>query len=243
MQKEKENWYASWFDSPYYHILYKDRDYEEAGYFMNRLTSFLQLPKDAHILDLACGKGRHSKYLNTLGYNVIGADLSPSSIAYAKQFENDSLHFVVHDMCVTFSTKFDAIFNLFTSFGYFEDENDNLRTIKAIKNGLKQNGCGVVDFLNVNFVAKNLVEDETKVVDGIAFHIRRYFENGYIIKDIEFSHNNEDYKFAEKVKALKLRDFEHYFEKAGARLKYCLGDYHLNVFDEKTSERLILIFD
>ncbi|MBZ0327456.1 MAG: class I SAM-dependent methyltransferase [Altibacter sp.] len=243
MQKEDENWYASWFDSPYYHILYKDRDYEEAGYFMNRLTSYLQLPKGAHILDLACGKGRHSKYLNTLGYNVIGADLSPSSISYAKQFENESLHFEVHDMCLTFSSKFDAIFNLFTSFGYFEDEADNLRTIRAIKNGLKPNGFGVIDFLNVNFVAENLVKEELKVVEGIEFHINRYMKNGYIVKDILFTHSSREYSFTEKVKALTLSDFKNYFEMAGATLKQSFGDYHLHPFDEKTSERLILIFN
>jgi SAM-dependent methyltransferase len=242
MQKEKENWYASWFDSPYYHILYKDRDYEEAGNFMNRLTSFLQLPEAAHILDLACGKGRHSKYLNTLGYNVIGADLSPSSIAYAKQYENDSLHFKVHDMCATFSTKFDAIFNLFTSFGYFENEEDNLRTIKAIKNGLKPNACGVIDFLNVYFVTDNLVEDEIKIVDGISFYIQRYLKNGYIFKDIAFSHNKEEFMFTERVKALSLDDFERYFEQAGVQLRHCFGDYQLNSFNERSSERLILIF-
>jgi Methylase involved in ubiquinone/menaquinone biosynthesis len=242
MQKEKENWYTSWFDSPYYHILYKDRDYEEAGYFMNRLTSYLQLPKGAHILDLACGKGRHSKYLNTLGYNVIGADLSPSSISYAKQFENASLHFEVHDMCLTFSSKFDAVFNLFTSFGYFENEADNVGAIRAIKNGLKPNGFGVIDFLNVNFVAENLVEEEIKVVEGITFHINRYIKNGYIVKDISFTHVSIEYSFTERVRALTMQDFEGYFEKAGASLNHCFGDYHLQPFDEKTSERLILIF-
>jgi SAM-dependent methyltransferase len=223
--------------------LYKDRDYEEAGYFMSRLTSFLQLPNGAHILDLACGKGRHSKYLNTLGYRVIGADLSPSSITYAKQYENDTLHFEVHDMCLTFSSKFDAIFNLFTSFGYFENEADNLRTIKAIKNGLKPNGYGVIDFLNVNYVADNLVEEEIKVVEGIEFHINRYIKKGYIYKDIAFTHNGNSYAFTESVKALTLPDFENYFEQAGVQLKHCFGDYHLHPFEKISSERLILIFN
>ena len=58
MQKETDKWFASWFDTPYYHILYKERDDQEAEFFMNSLTSFLKLPKKAEILDLACGKGR-----------------------------------------------------------------------------------------------------------------------------------------------------------------------------------------
>ena len=243
MQKETDNWYKSWFDTPYYHILYKDRDYEEAGFFMNQLTSFLKLSKDSEILDLACGKGRHSSYLNKLGYKVIGVDLSPSSIAYAKQFENDRLHFRVHDMSVPFSKKFDAIFNLFTSFGYFEKEEDNLRTIKAIKTGLKPNGFGVIDFLNVAYVKENIIASETKNIEGITFNIQKYIEDGYIFKDIRFTHNTKDYFFTERVKAITLNDFKVYFEKANANLLHCFGDYLLNPFDEKSSERLILIFN
>ena len=115
MQKETDNWYASWFDTPYYHILYQERDDKEAELFMDALTSFLKLSKKAEILDLACGKGRHAKYLNELGYDVTGIDLSPSSIEFAKTLENKRLHFAVHDMCLPYPKKFDAIFNLFTS--------------------------------------------------------------------------------------------------------------------------------
>ncbi len=70
MQKDTANWFASWFDTPYYHILYKDRDHAEAQHFMDNLTHYLNLPEDAKILDLACGKGRHSLYVNQLGYDV-----------------------------------------------------------------------------------------------------------------------------------------------------------------------------
>ena len=76
---------------------------------------------------MACGKGRHSVHLNSLGYQVTGLDLSEESIAYAKQFENSSLHFDVHDMSTPYHDQFDAVFNLFTSFGYFENEEDNLK--------------------------------------------------------------------------------------------------------------------
>ena len=121
MQKETDNWFASWFDTPYYHILYKERDDHEAEFFMNSLTSFLKLPKKAEILDLACGKGRHAIYLNELGYDVTGIDLSAASIEFAKKFETDKLHFAIHDMSISYPKKFDAVFNLFTSFGYFEN--------------------------------------------------------------------------------------------------------------------------
>ncbi len=242
MQKETDNWYASWFDTPYYHILYKDRDYKEAGQFMNSLTSFLDLKQHATILDLACGKGRHAKYLSKLGYEVTGVDLSPSSIAYAKQFESENLHFHVHDMCKPFPQRFDAVFNLFTSFGYFETEADNLRTIKAIKEELKPNGHGVIDFLNTVVVEKNLVPKEHKVVDGLDFYISRRIEAGYILKTIRFHHKGVDHEYIERVKALRLSDFRSYFSEAGVTLHHCFGNYNLEPFDETTSERLILIF-
>ena len=115
-QTKTENWFVSWFDTPYYHILYKDRDYSEAQLFMDNITNYLNLPEQAKILDLACGKGRHSIYLNQLGFDVTGADLSENSILEAKKAENDTLHFEVHDMRIPFEDKFDAVFNLFTSF-------------------------------------------------------------------------------------------------------------------------------
>ncbi len=244
IQKEiMSDWYASWFDTPYYHILYKDRDNAEADSFMERLTGFLKLEKNDAILDLACGKGRHSISLSKKGFNVTGVDLSAASIAFAKKFEGKHLSFSVHDMCKPYPKKFDAVFNLFTSFGYFENEEDNLRTIKAIKEELKPNGHGVIDFMNSELIIKNLVPAEVKEVEGIAFHIKRYVAEGYIYKEIKFQHNNTPFSYTERVKALTLTDFEGYFDEAGMKLKHCLGDYHLAEFDAATSERLILIFN
>ncbi len=242
MQKETENWFASWFDTPYYHILYHDRDHKEAASFMKRLTSFLKLKPNDTILDLACGKGRHAITLNQLGFDVTGIDLSPASILYAKDFENEKLHFEVHDMCRPYRKDFDAVFNLFTSFGYFEKEEDNFRTIAAIKANLKPEGVAVIDFMNVDYVIKNLHPNEVKIVDKIEFHIHRYIKDGFIYKDIVFKDVDEEFKFTEKVKTLRLADFKGYFEKAGLRLTHCFGNYNLEDFDPKTSDRLILIF-
>ncbi len=242
MAVDTQNWYASWFDTPYYHILYKDRGYDEAEVFMKNLTSFLKLDTTTKILDLACGKGRHSIYLNSLGYDVTGVDLSENSINYAKEFENKHLHFKVHDMCEPTLKNYDAVFNLFTSFGYFEDDNDNLRTIKAIKQDLTENGVAVIDFMNVNKVIKNLVASEVKTLKGIDFHLKRYVKNNHIIKEISFEDEGQHFSFQEKVKAITLSDFKTYFKKAGLTLKHTFGDYKLNDFDLENSSRLILVF-
>lgn len=242
MQKEADNWFISWFDSPYYHILYKERNFREAQVFMDNLTHYLNLPEKAKVLDLACGKGRHSIYLNQLGFDVLGVDLSENSIAIAKNNENDTLHFKVHDMRHPFREKFDAIFNLFTSFGYFKDEDDNLKTLTAIKESLSEYGFGVIDFMNATNVIANLVADEVKSVDGIDFHIKRHLVDGYICKEIDFEDKGEKFHFTEKVRAFTLADFQQLMDEAGIYLLDIFGDYKLKKFHKTESERLIMIF-
>ena len=237
-----QNWFASWFDTSYYHILYKDRDYEEAQQFMDNLTHYLNLPEEAKILDLACGKGRHSIYLNSLGFDVTGSDLSENSINEASKDANDTLHFKVHDMRDSFEEKYDAIFNLFTSFGYFENDSDNLKTLISIKESLTEYGFAVIDFMNVDFVIDNLVPSEIKTVDGIDFHIKRYVKDNHIFKEIDFEDKGEKFHFTEKVQALRLADFEAMMEEAGIYLLDVFGDYKLRTFYKNQSERLIMIF-
>ena len=240
--KPTEKWYSSWFDTPYYHILYKERNYREAQVFMDNLTHYLNLPEKATVLDLACGKGRHSIYLNQLGFTVLGADLSENSIAEANKNANETLHFKVHDMREPFEEKFDAIFNLFTSFGYFENDDDNLTTLKAIKESLSDYGFAVIDFMNVSQVIETLVPEEIKTMKGIDFHIKRYLKDNHIYKEIDFEDQGQKFHFTEKVKALTLKDFEDLMEEAGIYLLDIFGDYKLKKFHKTESERLIMIF-
>lgn len=240
--KKEEKWFASWFDTKYYHILYKDRDYNEAQVFMDNLTHYLNLPEEAKILDLACGKGRHSVYLNSLGYEVTGADLSENSIIEASKSENEKLHFKVHDMRDVCDSKYDAIFNLFTSFGYFESDDDNLITLKAIKHSLTEYGFACIDFMNVDFVIENLVPEEVKTIENIDFHIKRYVKVNHIYKEIDFEDNGEKFHYTEKVQALRLVDFERMMEEAEIYLLDIFGNYKLQPFYKNKSERLIMIF-
>ena len=201
------------------------------------------MEKASKILDLPCGKGRHATFLNSLNYNVVGADLSPNSIAHAKQFENQSLHFEVHDMREPFNTKFNAIFNLFTSFGYFDDEKINIEVLKNLKKGLKKEGVLVIDFMNVVAVQKKLVAKETVVKGGIEFDIKRSIANGFIQKNIHFQADNKAHHYTESVRFLTLDRFKGYAKAADLKIKHILGDYNLNTFDENDSSRLILILE
>ena len=116
MQANKE-WFSEWFDSPYYHILYKNRNEQEAEFFLRNLVDKLALNHEQKLIDLACGKGRHSIYLNSLGYDIMGVDLAAQSIAAAKTFENDRLHFEVQDLRnLPYKNQFDVALNLVSFF-------------------------------------------------------------------------------------------------------------------------------
>ncbi len=238
---ETKEWFATWFDSEFYHVLYKDRDYKEAELFMQHLVAFLELPKGSHILDLACGKGRHAVYLNKIGYRVTGVDLSKNSIAFAKKFSSETLDFKVHDMRNPFPKKYDAIFNLFTSFGYFEDDYTNIKVLQNIENGLKKNGIAVIDFMNVNYVKKHLKATEKVVKNDIIFDINRKIENQKIIKDIQFKVAGKTYNFQEKVQFLTLETIKKYIKSTTLKLEHTFGDYQLNDFNVNESKRLILV--
>tara|TARA_B100001027_G_C16182109_1_gene291980 strand:- start:25 stop:735 length:711 start_codon:yes stop_codon:yes gene_type:complete len=228
-----------WFDSDYYHILYRHRDYNEARNFIDKIVNYLDLKKGSKILDLACGIGRHSIYLDKLGFKVVGTDNSRNNIKKAKANQNQSLSFKQMEMIDDTNHKYDGIFNLFTSFGYV-NHNYNLKTIKNIERQLKDNGTVVVDFMNTSFVKNNLVIEETKVIDDLSFKIKRKSDGKHIYKEIKF-YDKKDYFFQEKVMDLSLNDFQNYLEIYNLKIIKIFGDYNLNEFDIKNSKRLIMV--
>lgn len=238
-----DEWFGEWFDSPYYHILYRHRDELEAKRFIDKLAHYLCLQQDHIILDLACGKGRHAIYLNQLGFHVIGLDLSEQNIHYARQFENNRLKFYQHDMRNIWKKGvFDVVLNLFTSFGYFDSKIENQNAIQAMAQSLKKNGKLVIDFLNPYTVIHNLVPEQKTDIEGLTFNIKRYLSaDGFIIKNIEFEQNNKKYRFQEKVKAVRRVEFLDYFEHAGLGVENIFGDYDLNDYVAEHSERMIFV--
>ena len=236
------NWFTNWFDSPYYHILYENRDEKEAQVFIDNLIEKLQLKKSSKLIDIACGKGRHATYFNKKEMTVIGIDLSPNSIAYAKQNENNNLHFFVHDMREVYKENhFDIATNLFTSFGYFENKDDEHKAINAMAKNLKSNGILIIDFMNVKKVIANLISSEKKTINDITFNIKRSVQDNHIIKDIEIIIGNETQYFQEKVRAITLADFSAFFRNVGLNIIDIFGNYKLDDFDATISDRLILI--
>jgi len=240
----KKQWFETWFDTNYYHTLYQHRDYKEAQFFINNLMNLLKLPVPSVLLDLACGKGRHSLQLAEMGHQVLGVDLSPNSIQLAKELitKDLNLSFGVQDMRIPLANeKFDAVLNLFTSFGYFDDSNDNLKVLNAIESMLKSNGVFVIDFLNPTIVKNNLVPKETKELDGITFDITRKIQHNKIVKSILINDNGITSEYFEKVQAINLNDFKNLINQTNLTITNVFGNYNLEPFDEETSNRLILV--
>jgi len=235
-------WYKSWFNTEYYHILYKNRSTIEAESFIKKLIKELKLKKNSSLLDLACGKGRHSIYLNKLGFKVTGVDLTSQNIAYAKKFSNKRLSFFKHDMRLPINQKFDAIFNLFTSFGYFENSDDDYKVINSIKKSLNRYGFGVIDFMNSKKVIKSLVEKSELNYNGVKFNIERSYDGEFIKKRILVNDLGKEYEYFEKVRAYVYLDFKKILNSCNLFLTNCYGDYDMSPFCEETSSRLILIF-
>ncbi len=238
----KKEWFEIWFNTGYHDLLYQHRNEAEAAEFIRILLDHLQPAAGSEILDAACGKGRHAIILAKHGFDVTGIDLSYKNIREAIQSQNAHLTFFQHDMRSVFRLNyFDLIFNFYTSFGYFENEKDNLKTMKAFASGLKKGGKLVIDFFNLNYILDHLVEDESKIMNGVEFRIIKDFSGGYLQKEITVIENNTKHLYHEKVKGLRLEDFQKYCAAAGLKINSVFGSYQLEAYDEKTSGRLILI--
>lgn len=234
-------WFKTWFDSDYYHLLYKDRDHTEAEKFINNIYQYLNPNPNDTVLDLACGKGRHSIYLNRMGAAVEGCDYSENSINYAKQFENDRLRFYTHDMRNRLPKTYDYIFNLFTSFGYFESIEEHQMTLQNIFNGLNDKGLFIFDFMNTVHVLEHLVANEEVQKGSVSFNIKRELIEGFITKYISFEINGNKHKYKEEVRALHPDELIKMMENCGFSVQEKFGNYQLAPFDLQKSKRFILI--
>ncbi len=237
-------WFKDWFNSPYYHLLYFKRDYNEAAKFIDELISYLKPYHGATMLDVACGKGRHSKRLADHGFDVTGIDLSKDSIDEALKTETENLHFYRHDMRLPFRINyFDYAFNFFTSFGYFKTQRENDNAIHTIASSLKMKGTFVMDYLNVHYAENNLQHKSEKEIDGIRFLITKWFDEDFFYKKIEIEDERctEPITYTEKVAKFSPGDFTDMFSYQGLQIKELFGDYQFGAYDINNSPRLIMI--
>ena len=239
----RAEWFASWFDSFYYHKLYAHRDETEAARFLDGLIAHLKPRRGARVLDLGCGAGRHSKYLASKGFRVTGLDLAASSISEARKIERPHLHFLQHDMRVPFGRNaFDYVFNFFTSFGYFEEPGEHVAVVRNMARSLRQGGVLVLDYLNVRYAEATLTSDEVKEIDGVTYRLTRRTDARHFFKRIVIEDGNgEPPEFVERVAKFTLQDFERMFGRHHLSIEDVHGDYRLSPYDSVTSPRMILV--
>ncbi|HYK47343.1 MAG TPA: methyltransferase domain-containing protein [Parafilimonas sp.] len=237
-------WFRAWFSSPYYDLLYNQRNEQEATFCINKFVEFLNIPAASRILDVACGKGRHSRALASRGFDVTGIDLSAPSIIEAKNFETDNLHFYVHDMRLPFWINyFDYVFNFFTSFGYFRTMREHDDAIRTMAQSLKMNGTVTIDYLNVHYAEDHLVPREEKRSNGVMFNIDRWFDEKHFFKRIHVEETEKKISetFTEQVEKFSLGDFTDMLSYEGLAIEHIFGDYELNKYHVRNSPRMIMV--
>jgi len=237
-------WYKDWFDSPFYHKLYFERDESEATAFINTLLGYLNPSPGSRMLDIGCGRGRHSRIFAEKKFNVTGIDISPASIIFAKKYEKENLEFYQQDMRLPFRVNyFDYAFNFFTSFGYFNTRRENDDAIRTIANSLKENGVFVIDYLNVHFAENKLVYNEERTLDGTFYEIHRWHDATHFYKKIIVRDPMLPYplEYIEKVSKFSIGDFTDMLSYRHLQIQEVFGDFQLGSYHLKNSPRMIIV--
>ena len=241
-----KEWYKDWFSSKDYLDVYRHRNSEDTERLVNLITSTVNPEPDAEILDAACGAGRHAIKFAKKGFNVTAFDLSETllqiGVDEAKQ-HNVSIDFLNSDIRTFMTdTKFDLVLSLFTSFGYFESDDENFIFPKNAFNMMKHKGYYVLDYFNKNFVEHNLVEESERKVNEKEIVENRFIENDRVIKRISIREENQNNEYVESVKLYSLEQIEERFKSIGFKTVNVFGDYLGNPFKNESSERCIIFF-
>ncbi|HYM19411.1 MAG TPA: class I SAM-dependent methyltransferase [Candidatus Kapabacteria bacterium] len=237
-------WYQDWFADEHYLALYRHRNDAEAAMLLDLVERTVQPKKDARILDLACGAGRHSIAFAKRGYkNITGLDLSPTLIAKAKntaEAEHVAINFIEGDMR-SLSGTYDLILNLFTSFGYFESDTDNDTVIVRIGSSLVNSGYFVLDFFNAAYIKKTLKPHSTKdILTGERIDEFRELAGNRVNKKIIITTFDCTKEYHESVRLYTRDDLTAMIEREGMQISVICGSYAGGPFDEERSERCII---
>jgi len=238
-------WYKHWFNSKEYLKVYKHRDEKEAKELVNLVFNNISLSKNSHILDLAAGFGRHAILFAKLGYNVTAVDLSENLLSIAKKnakSEGVNINFIQSDIRnFNPDSQYDLIVNLFTSLGYFEEDEENYYVLRKVFDLLSTGGFFVLDYFNKNFVVKNIVAKTVEEIDEGIITQHRYIEGERIVKEITIDREGKVNKFYESVRMFSSSELMKMIEVLGFKNLKTFGDLGGNPFELETSPRIIII--
>ena len=237
-------WYEAAFDR-FYPVLYSHRDDDEASLAIGTFGHFLD--GKSPVLDIASGNGRYLKALLDTGFEAYGLDLSHYLLQLAVEDPDLRGRLVQADMRdVPFRDEsFGAVINMFTSFGYFSVDTDNLLVFREISRVLKPGGVFLFDFLNASRISEALLGETTRESLGYSIREQRVIEGHgkYLVKHATIT--NEETGSVERIdERLRLytrRDLELMFDAVRLEVLGCFGDYNGNEFVESVSDRIIVV--
>jgi len=236
----------SWFEKSFredYVMVYQHRDESSADAEINNLLSRLPIKREGRVLDLCCGSGRHSRALAKRGYDVVGVDLSPVLLDLAKEQNTyPNATFFQYDMReIPFQAEFDIVVNLFTSFGYFDSDEENAKVIFNMAKALKTGGEVVIDYLNPAYVKANLVPHSTRETNGLLIEERRWIEDARVKKEITVrdAEESEPRHYLEQVRLYEEPDMRKMLIQAGFTDIQLFGDYAFDPYRTEESPRMI----
>jgi SAM-dependent methyltransferase len=235
---QEADWFEEWFGEDYLRI-YQHRDEAEAEHAIELIAANLGGRDVDSVLDLGCGAGRHTKVLFERWWTV-GLDLSMALLKEARR-ESPDAPYVRADMreLPFASESFDLVVNLFTSFGYFDDDSEHLRVLTCVRSAMRHGGTLVIDFLNASQVRRELVPYDERVANGITIEQRRSItaDDRYVEKTITLPAKGREY--IERVRLLSAADLERMLTGAGFVVEKRFGDYSGGGWSER-SPRTIL---
>ncbi|HOV33796.1 MAG TPA: class I SAM-dependent methyltransferase [Candidatus Hydrogenedens sp.] len=243
--KENNDWYLEAFGK-WYPIVYHHRDAKEAEKQINFICSELKLKKNSKVLDLCCGYGRHLSFLKQRIPFTVGADLSVDLLEQAKNLFLNEIYLVRCDVrFLPFqSNTFDVVLNLFTSFGYFEDDNENIQQIQQVSSILKSGGYFFLDYLNPIQAQKIKMLYTTRKVEDYTIDETRWYEHTskLLKKKVEVYNENKQLmtSYTESIKIYLVEEITEIFSKQQLSILKIYGNYQKENFSNESS-RIIII--
>ena len=152
-------------------FMFPESRYARALADSDELLALTGLSEGSAILDLCCGPGRHALELARRGHHVTGVDSTLYLLNKARnraQEEGLRVEFVQQDMREFVRPgAFDAVVNLFTAFGYFEDPADDVRVVRQMRLSLRPGGVFVIDVIGKEIIASRFKERAWEELDGV----------------------------------------------------------------------------
>jgi len=236
--EQEADWFEEWFGQDYLDI-YQHRDETEAERAIELIATNMAGRRIDRVLDLACGAGRHTRVLRERWWTV-GLDLSMSLLRVARRESSDGPYVRADMRELPFAGgSFDLVVNLFTSFGYFEDDSEHVRVLSCVSDVMKHGGTLVIDYLNASQVRRELVPYDERVENGITIEQRRTIspDGRFVEKTIALRERGKEY--IERVRLLSPRDLQGMLVAAGFKVVKLFGDYSGDDWNEE-SPRTIL---